>query len=136
MSVPLSMGTSLCSVLLIALAGGATVTTLFTRCGVPRVGTSGFSLIPVTLAAGMLPLLLFQGVRPVILSISPRIVLESCALNAGSPNGFPSGLVWAGGVPPCPLLPLPPLPRSEHLGNVVAGNLRPQAGMLQCTDVD
>ena len=130
MSVHLSMGTSLCSVLLIALAGGATVMTLFTRCGVPRVGTSGFSLILVTLAAEMLPLLLFQGVHPVILSIPPRIALESCALKPGSPNGFPMGLVWAGGVPPLPLLSLPPLPCLGCLGSMVSGNLHPQVGTL------
>ena len=86
--------------------------------------------------AGTLPLLLFQGVHPVILSISPRITLESCALNAGSPNGFPTGLVLAGGVPPRPLLPLPPLPHFGCLGSVVADMLRPLEGMLWCTDVD
>ena len=58
------------------------------------------------MAAGMLPLLLFQGVHPVVLLISLRIALESCALKVGSPNGFPMGLVWAGGIPP--------LPRSEE----------------------
>ena len=78
-----------------ALAGGATVTTLLTRGVLPHVATSGSCLILVILAAGMLPLLLFQGVHPVILLISPRITL-----NAGLPNGFPSGLVGAGGVPP------------------------------------
>ena len=86
--------------------------------------------------AGTLPLLLFQGVHPVILSISLRIALESCALNAGSPNGFPTGLVLAGGVPSRPLLPLPPLPHSGCLGSVVADMLRPLEGMLWCTDVD
>ena len=77
-----------------------------------------------------------SGVHPVILSISPRIALESCALNVGSPNGFPMGLVWAGGIPPRPLLPLPPLPHSGHLGSMEAGSLHPQVGMLWCTDVD
>ena len=85
---------------LLALAGGATVTTLLTQGVMPRVATSRSNLTPVILAAGMLPLLLFQGVHAVILSISPRIALESCALNVGSPNGFPMALVWAGGVPP------------------------------------
>ena len=127
---------SLCSASFSALAGGATVTTLLT-CGViPHIATSGSSLILVILAAGTLPLLLFQGVRLVILLISPRIVLESCALNVGSPNGFLLGMVWAGGVPPKPLLPWPPLPHSGCLGSMVAGNLHPQVGMLQCTDVD
>ena len=106
-------------------------------CGViPRVATSGSSLILVTLAAGTLPLLLFQGVHPVVLLISLSIALESCALNMGSPNGFPLGLVWAGGIPPWPLLPLPPLPCSICLGSMVAGNLHSQVEMLQCTDVD
>ena len=99
--------------------------TLLTQGVVPHVATSRSSLILVTLAAGMLPLLLFQGVCPVILLISPRIALESCALNVGSPNRFPMGLVWAGGIPPLPLLPLPPLPRSGHLGSMVAGSLYP-----------
>ena len=102
----------------------------------PRVATSRFSLIQVILAAGMLPLLLFQGVCPVSLLSSPRIALESCALNAGSPNGFLMGLVWAGGIPCLPLLPLPPLPHSGRLGSVVAGNLHPLIGTLWYKDVD
>ena len=86
--------------------------------------TTGINL----LGAGMFPLLLFQGVCPVILSISPAMILESCALIAGSLSGFLMGLVWAGGVPPLPPLPLPGclVPRC-----VVARNLHPQAGMLQ-----
>ena len=118
-----------------ALAGGASVTTLLTQGIIPRIATSGSSLIPVILAAGTLPQLLFQGVHPVILSISLRIALESCALNTGSLNGFPTGLVWAGGGPPLSL-PLPPLPRSGHLRSMVAGNLHPQVGTLQCKTVD
>ena len=62
----------------------------------------------------------------------------SCALNAGSASGFPTGLGWAGGaplpVPPLlgfPLLP-PPLPHSGCLGNVAAGNLHPPIGTLRC----
>ena len=94
------VGMSLFSASFSALADGATVMTLLTQGVVPCVATSGFSLTPVILAAGTMPRLLCQGVRPVILSISPRIALESCALNVGSPNGFPMGLVWAGGVPP------------------------------------
>ena len=66
----------------------------------PRVATTRSNLILVILAAGTLPLLLFQGVCPVILLISLRIALESCALNAGSLNGSLMGLVLAGGVPP------------------------------------
>ena len=103
---------------------------------VPRVAASGSNLIPVILAAGTLPQLLFQGVHPVSLSISPRIALESCALKAGSPNEFPMGLVWAGGVPPRPLLLLPPLPRSGHLESMVAGSLHPQVGTLWYKIVD
>ena len=75
-------------------------------------------------------------------SISPWMMQESCALNAGSVSGFPMGLGWVGGaplpVPPLlglPLLP-PPLPRSGCLGNVVAGNLCPLTGTLRCTDED
>ena len=124
------------SALFSALAGGASGMTLLTWGVKSHVATSGSSLILVILAAGTLPLLLFQGVHPVILSISPRMVLESCALTTGSPNGFPTGLVWAGGGPPLPLLPLPPLPCSGHLGSVVAGNLHPQVGTLQYKIVD
>ena len=127
---------SLCSALFSALAGGATAMTLSTQGPLPRAAISGSNLILVILAARTLSWLLFQGVRPVILSISPSIALESCALNAGSPNGFPTGLVLAGGVPPHPLLPLPPLPRSGSLGSMVAGMLCPLEGMLRCTDVD
>ena len=124
-----------------ALAGGAAVMTLLTQGVLPHVAVSRSNLILVILAAGTLSLLLFQGVHPVILSIYPSMALESCALNAGSPNGFPTGLVWAGGVPPLPLLPLPPLPLpplpcSECLGSVVAGMLCPREGTLWCTDVD
>ena len=119
-----------------ALASGASVTTLLTRGVMPHVATTGSNLILVILAAGTLFLLLFQGVHPEILSISLRIALESCALNTGSLNGFPTGLVLAGGVPPQPLLPLPPLPLSGHLGSMVAGMLHPLVGTLQCTNVD
>ena len=117
------------------------MTTQFSRGTSACDAASGTNLIPVTLAAGMLSLLAFQGVRPVACSISPSIALESCALNAGSPNGFTMALGWAGVVPlpvpplGVPLLP-PPLPRSGCLGNVVAHNLRPLKGTLQCTDVD
>ena len=111
-------------------------TTLFTRGSGSRVATPGSSLILVILAVGTLSLSAFQGVRPVLRSISPRMRRVSCALNAGSVSGFPTGLVWVGGaplpVPPLPVFPLllPPLPRSGCLGNVVAGNLRPLKGTL------
>ena len=118
------------------------MTTLFTRGVSAHVATTGSNLIPVILAGGMLSLLVFQGVCPVTRSISPRMIWVSCALYAGSASGFPTGLGWAGGaplpVPPLlgfPLLP-PPLPRSGCLGNVVAGNLCPLIGTLQCTDED
>ena len=136
MSACPSGGMSLFSTTFSALAGGASMMTLSTRGVRPRVATSGSNLILMILAAGTLPQLLFQGVRPVILSISPRMTLESCALNAGSSNGFLMGLVWAGGVTPQPLLPFPPLPHSGHLGSVVAGNLHPLIGTLWYTDVD
>ena len=98
-------GTSLLSASFSALAGGATVTTLLTHSVMPRVATSGSSLIPVILAGGTLSLLAFQGVRPVTRSISPWMRQESCALKAGFVSGFPTGLGWAGGAP----LPVPPL---------------------------
>ena len=74
------------SALFSPLEGGASVTTLLTQGVVPHVAASSSNLIPVILAAGTLPLLLFQGVHPVILSISLSI-----ALNAGSPNGSGMG---------------------------------------------
>ena len=69
----------------------------------------------VTLAGGTLSLLVFHKVRPVILSISPAMILESCALNAGLPIGFLAGIIHAGVAVPLPLLPL--------------------VGTLWCTDV-
>ena len=134
--------TTLCSASFLALAGGAISTTLFTQGTSACVTTARSNLITVTLAAGTLSLLAFQGVCPVAHSISLSIALESCALNMGSPNGFLTGLVLAGAVPlPAPPLdgpPLPalPLPCSGRLGNVAAGNLHPLIGTLQCTDVD
>ena len=123
-------GMTLFSASCATLSGGATVATLLTQGTFPRVATSGSSLILVILAAGTLSLLLFQGVCPVILLISPSMALESCALNVGSPNGFPTGLVWAGGIPPHFL------PRSGHLGSMVAGNLHPWVGTLRYKIVD
>ena len=64
------------------------------------------------------------------------MILESCALKAGSLSGFPMGLVWAVVAAPLPLLPLLPLPCPGCLGSMVAGMLRPLEGTLQCTDVD
>ena len=117
------------------------MTTLFTQGTSTRVAASGTNLILVTLAAGTFSLLLFQGVHPVALTISLSMAQESCALNAGSPNGFLMGPVWAGGAPlpapplGVPLLP-PPLPCSGSLGNMVAGSMRPLEGMLRYTDLD
>ena len=104
----------------------------------PHVATSGprITLTPGILVAGTLPRLLFQGVHPVILSISPRMILESCALNAGSLIGFLMGLVWAGMAAPLPLLPLPPLPHPGCLGSVVAGMLHPLKGTLWYINVN
>ena len=73
-------GMSLFSALFSTLAGGASVMILLTRGVIAHVATTRSSLIPVILAAGMLSLLLFQGVHPVILLISPSMALESCAL--------------------------------------------------------
>ena len=117
-------------------------TILFTRDSRSRVATPGSNLILVILVAGTLSLLSFQGVCPVIRSISPHTRRVSCALNAGSASGFPTVLVWVGGAPlPVPLLPVfpllpPPRPRSGLLGNVVAGSLRPLIGTLRCTNED
>ena len=117
-------------------------TTLFTRGSGSRVAAPESNLILAILAAGTLSLSEFQGVRPVLRSISPRMIRVSCALKAGSVSGFPTVLVWVGGaplpVPPLPVFPLlpPPRPRSGRLGNVVAGNLRPLIGTLRCTDED
>ena len=76
---------------------------------------------------------MFQRVLPVTRSISPRMILESCALNAGLPIGFLAVIVQAGVPVPLPLLP--PLPLPGRLGNVVARRLRPLEGTLWCTDV-
>ena len=94
------MGTSLFSASCSSLAGGGSKMTLLIRGVISRVAASASNLIPVILAAGTLPRLLFQGVHLVILSISLRIALESCALNAGSLNGSLMGLVLAEGIPP------------------------------------
>ena len=62
------------------------------------------------------------------------MILESCALNVGSPIGLLAVIIQAGVVDPLPLLPPLPLPHLGHLGNVVARMLHPLEGMLRCTD--
>ena len=51
--------------------------------------------------------LAFQGVCPVMFSISPLTNLPNCAQRAGSSSGFLLGPVYAGGALPAPLPPLP-----------------------------
>ena len=87
-------------------------------------------------AVGMLLLSKFHSVGPVTHSISPSIILESCALNAGLPIRLSAVIIWAGVVASLPLLPLPPLPRPGRLGSVAACMLHPPEGMLQCIDLD
>ena len=77
---------------------------------------------------------MFQSVRPVTRSISLRMILESCALNAGLLIGFSAVIIRAGVAAPLPLLPPLPLPCPGRLGNVVACMLHPLEGMLRCTD--
>ena len=89
----------------------------------------------MTLAGGTLSLLSFHKVRPVILSISPAMMRESCALKAGLPIGFSAVITRAGVVAPLPLLPPLPLPHPGRLGSMVAGMLRPLVRTLRCTDV-
>ena len=89
----------------------------------------------MTLAVGTLSLLMFHSVLPVTLSISPRMILESCALKAGLPIGFLAVITQAGVAAPLPLPPLPLLPRPGHLGSMVARMLCPLEGMLQCINV-
>ena len=90
----------------------------------------------VTVAVGTLFLSMFHSVLPETRSISPSIILESCALNMGLPIGFSAVIVQAGVAAPLPLLPLSLLPLPGCLGSVVARNLRPLEGTLRCTDVD
>ena len=87
------------------------------------------------LAGGMLSLLVFHKVHPVILSISPAMMQASCALNAGLPIGFSAVIIWAGVAVPLPLLPPLPLLHPDCLGNMAAGMLHPLEGTLRCTDV-
>ena len=122
------------SALFSAMAHGASGRMFLTWGSLPCVAVSGSktNLFRVTPAAGTLSLLLFQGVLPVIHSISPRMILESCALKAGSQMG----LVWAGVATPLPLLPLPPLPCLCCLGNMVVHMLHPLKGTLWYINVD
>ena len=121
-----------------SLAHGGSGRTFWTWGTRSRVASSGPRSIVclVTVAAGTLSLLTFHNVRPVTLSISPRMILESWALNAGLLIGFSAVITWAGVAAPLPLLPLPPLPHPGRLGSVVAGMLHPLEGTLWCTDVD
>ena len=89
----------------------------------------------MTLAGGTLSLLSFHKVRPVIRSISPVIIWESCALNVALPIGFSAVIIRAGVAAPLPLFSPLPLPRPGRLGNVVARMLRPPVRTLRCTDV-
>ena len=117
----------------LALGSGRT----FWTWGVPHVTASrpGINLLPVFPAVRTLLLSMFQSVHPVTRSISPRTILESCALNVGLPSGFLAVIIWAGVAAPLPLLPPLPLPRPVHLSSVVARILCPLGGTLRCTDV-
>ena len=104
----------------------------------PRVTASGpgINLLPVTLAVGTLSLPVFHNVCPVTLSISPNMILESCALNAGLPIGFLAVITRAGVAAPLHLLPLPLLPHPGRLGSMVARMLHPLEGTLRYINVD
>ena len=103
---------------------------------IPHVPASGpgINLTLVTLAGGTHSRSVFHRVHPVILSISPAMILESCALNAGLLIGFSAVIIRAGVAAPLPLLPPLPLPLPVRLGSMVAGMLRPLIGTLWCTD--
>ena len=133
-SVCLSGSITLFSASFSTLARGIAGWLFWTWCLISHVPASGpgINLTLVILAVWTLSLLLFHKVRPVILSISPAMILESYALNAGLPIGFSAVIIRAGVAAPLPLLPPLPLPWPGHLGNVVAHMLRP---MLRCTDV-
>ena len=138
LSVRPSGSVALCGALCISLARGSSGRSFSTRGSGSRAAAGGPWINPIlgTLAGGTLPLSVFHKVLPVILSISPAMMRESCALNAGLPIGFSAVIIQAGVVAPLPLLPLPPLPLLGRLGNVVAHMLRPLEGTLRCTDVD
>ena len=120
------------------LARGSSDGMFCARGELPHASAScpGINLILGTLAVRTLLLSMFHNVLPVTLSISPRMILESCALKAGLPIGLSGVIIWAGVAAPLPLLPLPPLPRPGHLGSLVAGMMHPLEGTLRCTDVD
>ena len=120
-----------------SLARGGSGGMLWTQAVGTRVTASGpgINLLPVTLAVGTLLLSMFHNVHPVTRSISPSMILESCALNAGLPIGFSAVITRAGVAVPLPLLSLPPLPCPGCLGSMVARMLRPLEGTLRCTDV-
>ena len=88
-------------------------------CGSCSCASSQSNLIQ---GIGMPRWLLFQGVPPVILSISPVTNLPNCTWRAGSSSGFLMGLVYAGGTLPPPLPPLP-LPGVLDPWHMVADNL-------------
>ena len=137
LSVRLSGSVIPCCALCGTLACGSSIRSFSTQgsgsCA--SVSGPGINLILVTLAGGTFPLLGFHNVLPVILSISPAMTWESCALNSGLPIGFSAVITWAGVAAPLPLLPPLPLPLPGHLGSMVAHMLRPLEGTLQCTDV-
>ena len=135
-SVRLSGNVTLFSALFPTTALDVSGRTFRTR-GVTCVSTSGpgINLLLVFRVIGTFPLSMFQRVLPVTCSTSPRMILESCALNVGLPIGFSAVIIWAGVAAPLPLLPPLPLPRPGHLGSMVARMLRPLQGTLRCTDV-
>ena len=63
------------------------------------------------------------------------MILESCALNVGSPIGLSAVIIQAGVIAPLPLLPPLPLPCPGRLGSMATCMLHPLEGTLWCTDV-
>ena len=98
-------------------------------CGSCSCASSRSSLIQ---GIGMPCRLSFQGVHPVILSISPMTNLENWARSAGSSSGFLVP-VCAGGAPPFAPLPLPGVLDPQCM---VAHNLRPLKKTLRYKIVD
>ena len=137
-SIHPSGSVTLFSVSFSALALGSSDGRFWAQGKMPHVSAScpGINLILGILVIGTLLLSMFHNVLPVTLSISPRMILESCAQNVGLLIGFLVVIIWAGVAAPLPLLPLPPLPRPVRLGSMVAGMLCPPEGTLRCTDVD
>ena len=136
-SVHPSGSATLFSALFSTLAHGGSGRVFWTRGGVSRVSICGawITLLLATQAVKTLSQLRFHNVRPVTLSISPRMIRESCALNAGLLIGFSAVIIQAGVAVPLPLPPLPVLPRPGCLGNMVACMLRPLEGTLQYINV-